>query len=87
MADSVAALATPNRTAFADFVHGYRIDVIAVDRDLLAGKPLAPRYATLIAPGLSPGPTSWVATHANACRLYESRTLLLLDAKCLVRPA
>ena len=86
MADSVAALATPNRTAFADFVHGYRIDVIAVDRDLLAGKPLAPRYATLIAPGLSPGPTSWVATHANACRLYESRTLLLLDAKCLVRP-
>lgn len=87
MADSVAALATPDRSAFANFVRGYRIDVIAVDRGLLAGAPLAPRYATLIAPGPSPGPTSWVATHANACRFYENRTLLLLDAKCLVRPA
>ena len=87
MADSVAALATPDRAAFAGFVRGYRIDVIAVDRDVLAGKPLSPRYATLIPAGPAPGPGSWVATHAAACPIYEGRTLLLLDANCLVRAA
>jgi hypothetical protein len=87
MADSVAALATPDRAAFAGFVHRYRIDVIAVDRSLLAGQPLGPRYATLIPAAPAPGPTSWVATHAAACRLYEGRALLLLDAKCLARIA
>lgn len=87
MADSIAALATPDRTAFASFVRAYRIDVIAVDRDLLAGKPLAPRYTSLTPPAPPPGPTSWVASRTKACRLHEGRTLLLLDAQCLVRPA
>jgi hypothetical protein len=87
MADSVAALATTDRAAFAGFAKRYRIDVIAVDRALLAGRPLAPRYDTLIPAGARPGPRSWVAAHAARCSIYAGRTLLLLDAKCLARIA
>jgi hypothetical protein len=87
MADTVAALATPDRTAFTGFVDRYRIDVIAVDRGLLSGGRLAPRYASLIPPGRSPGPESWVATHAARCAIYNGRGLWLLDAHCLTRAA
>jgi hypothetical protein len=87
LADEAAALATPDRTAFADFVRRYGIDVIAVDRGLLRGQPLTPRYATLIRAGPSPGPGSWVVNHAAACRIYDGRALLLLDAHCLENAA
>jgi len=87
MADTVAALATPDRAAFGAFVHAYRIDVMLVDRALLAGQALAPRYATLIPAAPAPRPDSWTAIHAPGCTLYKGPRLLLLDAHCLANAA
>jgi hypothetical protein len=84
------AVAAPDPRVLADYVRRYEIDVIAVDRSLLAGGELPARWATVV-PGavrnaeqqLRKAP-SFLQRRAPACTLHEGE-LVLLDAACLVR--
>jgi hypothetical protein len=88
--DALAAVASPNPQALADYVRNYRVDVIAVDRALFDYGQLPVRWASVVPDALkdaqellghAPSP---LQQRAGGCVIHNG-ALVLLDAQCLTR--
>lgn len=80
---SVEAATTPDAARLAAILAAHRIDVLAVDRAVLAGGALPRDYARVLGPLPVPRGPSAAARLARACALPSSRALVLLEADCL----
>ncbi|HEY0326820.1 MAG TPA: hypothetical protein VGC46_12705 [Allosphingosinicella sp.] len=85
---SLAAVASPDPAALADYVTRFRVDVIAVDRALVEHGELPDRWATVVpramgeARAMLARQPSALRQRAAACALHRGE-LMLLDAPCL----
>jgi hypothetical protein len=80
---SVAAATTPDPAELAALLARHRIDVLAVDRAVLAGGALPRNYARVLGPLAPPAAPSAASRLADACALPGSPDLALIGARCL----
>lgn len=80
---SVEAATTPDAARLSAILEHHRIDVLAVDRAVLAGATLPRDYPRVLGPRAVPRGPSAAARLAQACALPGSGALVLLEAGCL----
>lgn len=83
LADSMRAVTAPDAHQLAAYIAKYRLDVVAVDPDILrSGLPPKRYRATLPDVIIAPGRPA-LASAPTTCRLYSGKRLILFDGACL----
>lgn len=88
--ESVEAATTSDPIRLARFLASRRIDIFMIDRSILAGGLVPPRYASLLADPNSitlRHPRSALARLAPRCTIYAGPAIALIDGRCLLKAA